>query len=322
MTTDELKRTFREATASPPPFARERVWTGLSTSSRPAPRAAWWKGAVLLAASALVGVMVTRSVLQRDEAGQWAEGKSAAVWAAARVHREGQQLVLERGELAVSSWGAPLSVRAGSHEIVVERGVAVVRVAGESVTAELIEGVLVFDGEERRAPLAPKRPLSEQVSALEPPDAAPARLSARAERAEAEERFEEAAKAWAELASSGSLDAEVANFKQGELELRQLRRPQAALATFEAGEARYPAGALTQERQLSAIESCLALGRWPDVESRTAAFLGRHPTSERADELRVLHARALLARGASAEACAELAPLSGRAAEALREKCR
>lgn len=132
MTTDELKRTFREATASPPPFARERVWTGLSTSSRPAPRAAWWKGAVLLAASALVGVLVTRSVLQRDEAGQWAEGKSAAVWAAARVHREGQQLVLERGELAVSSWGAPLSVRAGSHEIVVERGVAVVRVAGES----------------------------------------------------------------------------------------------------------------------------------------------------------------------------------------------
>ncbi|MFZ5441398.1 MAG: tetratricopeptide repeat protein [Myxococcota bacterium] len=320
MTRDELKHAFREATASPPPFAKERVWQRLAEPR--APRRSALFPALVLAASVLVGVVGTRVALTRDSAGQWSEGRSAAVWTAARVERTGHTLVLERGELAVSSWGTPVEVRAAAHRVVVERGVAIIRVAGDSVTAELVEGALLFDGETRTAPLVAKTALSEQVVRLEPEETAGARLSARAERAEAEQRFEEAAKAWAELASSGSLDAEVANFKQGEVELRQLRRPEAALATFEAGEARHPAGALTQERQLSAIESCVALGRWPDVEARTSAFLTRHPRSERADEVRVLHARALLARGAKDEACAALASLPGQAAETLRAQCR
>lgn len=203
-----------------------------------------------------------------------------------------RHFLLERGELAVSSWGVPVEVKAGGHVVVVEHGVALVRVAGESVTAEVVEGALWFDGEERTNPRTPKTPLSQRAVQLEGPEARPARLSALAELAQSERRFEDAAKAWAEVASSGSLDAEVANFKQGELELRELNRPLAALATFEAGEARFPAGALTQERQLSAIESCLRLGQWAEVSRRTSAFLASHPGSERADELRRLHERA------------------------------
>lgn len=306
MNQEELKRAFRDATAAPPAFSRERVWNDLAR----APRPTRWRLGLALMASMLLGGLVTLQLLPRQRAGQWHEGPASVVWTSARVDRAARHFTLHSGALAVSTWGSPVEVQAGAHVVQVERGLAVVRVAGESVTAELVQGALLFDSEERTAPLVAPSPLSDAAARLDEPSTAPLKLAARAAQAETEQRFEDAARSWAELAASGSLDAEVANFKQGELELRQLHRPEAALRTFAAGQARFARGALTQERQLSTLESQVALGRWADVEAGTTAFLAQHPQSERADELRLLHGRALWEVGQRARACAEAPALS------------
>lgn len=323
MTRDELKQAFRDGTATPPVGARERVWRELSAPRFNTQRTGWFGPALALCASMLVGVVVTRAVLlPKATAGQWSDAHSVVVWTRADAERTERTVTLERGEVAVSSWGAPVEIAAKGHVIRVERGVAVVRVAGDSVTAEVVDGVLSFDGETRLAgPRAGSSPLVATLEALESPTARPQRLAARAERAVAERRFEDAARAFAEVASSGSLDAEVANFKKGELELRELSRPEVALATFEAGESRFPSGALTQERALSAIESCVKLARWSEVEQRTAAFLSGHADSERAEEVHLLHAQAVGAQGDWKTACAELAELPAERGGALRAQC-
>jgi hypothetical protein len=284
MSHEELTRAFKEATAQPPPFAREKVWNGLQ--NRPAPSRRGW---VLAGALALLAVVV---LFPRVSDGQWHEGAVSMAWTAARVERTGNTVQLERGELAISAWGTPVEVHAGAHTIVVERGVAIIQVASDSVTVDLVEGSLLFDGESRSAPRRASTSLSDAAMALDEPPAKFLRLTATAERAEADQRFEDAVKTWKEIASSGSLDAEVANFKEGELELRKLNQPALALATFDSGEVRHPRGALTQERQLSAIESCFALNRWADVAQRTSEFLAAHPESERVQELRALQTRA------------------------------
>jgi len=285
MSHDELTRAFKEATAQPPPFAREKVWAGLQ---KPRASRRGWVLAGALAFSMLAVVVM----LPRTSDGQWHQGAVSMAWAAARVDHTGQLVTLKEGELAISAWGTPVEVHAASHTIVVERGVAIVRIAGESVNVDLVEGSLLFDGESRSAPRRASTPLSDAAMALDEPPAKFLRFTATAERAEADQRFEAAAKTWKAIASSGSLDAEVANFKQGELELRKLNQPALALATFDEGEDRHPRGALTQERQLSAIESCFALNRWADVAQRTSEFLAAHPDSERAVELRALQTRA------------------------------
>lgn len=323
MTHDELTQAFRDATATPPTGARERVWRRLA-APRPVPaRASWLTPALLLCASIAVGVVVTRGLLpERDGAGRWGDEHSAVQWTQARATQQGRTLMLEHGAVAVSSWGAPFEVRAQGHVVRVERGVAVVHVAGESVTADAVEGALWFDGVERQAAArAPVPALAQTIGDLESAGSRARRLVARAEQAVEERRFADAAAAFAEVASSGSLDAEVANFKKGELELRQLESPERALATFTAGEDRFPSGALTQERQLSALESCVKLSRWPEVERRTTAFLQRHAQSERADEVRGLHAQALAAQGDLPGACAELASLPLDRATSLRARC-
>jgi hypothetical protein len=299
MTRDELKQAFRDGTATPPPGARERVWRELSSPRVNAQRSNWLLPALAFGACVALGVVATRALMPKDTSAQWSDAQSAVVWTQARASRTGHSVTLDRGEVAVSSWGAPVEVAAKGHVIRVDRGVVVVHVAGDSVTAEVVDGVLSFDGETRQAgPRAVSSPLVAALEALESPTAQPQRLSARAERAVAERRFEDAARAFAEVASSGSLDAEVANFKKGELELRELGRPEAALATFEAGDSRFSSGALSQERALSAIESCVKLSRWSEVEQRTAAFLARHADSERSEEVLGLHV----------QACRELSP--------------
>ncbi len=283
---DELTRACKEATAQPPPFAREKVWNGLQ--HRPAPSRRRW----VLAGALAVSMLAVAVLFPRTGDGRWHEGAVSAAWANARLERTGNTLRLERGELAISTWGTPVEVRAGSHTIVVERGVAIVQVASESVTVDLVEGSLLFDGESRSAPRRAPTPLSDAAMALDEPPAKFLRLTATAERAEADQRFEDAVKTWKELAASNSLDAEVANFKEGELELRKLNQPALALVTFDEGEGRHPRGALTQERQLSAIESCLALNRFDEVARRTSEFLAAHPDSERTAELKALQTRA------------------------------
>jgi hypothetical protein len=135
-----------------------------------------------------------------------------------------------------------------------------------------------------------------------------------------ERRYPEAVAVWGQLAGSDSLEAEVANFRQAELQLRQLHLPQEALATLEAGQTRFPSGNLRQERQLSAIEVCVKMGRWVEVEARTAQFLREHPKSERRVEVQVLHASALGVLGKVQSACEELQSIPAPASLELRNR--
>ena len=55
--------------------------------------------------------------------------------------------------------------------------------------------------------------------------------------------------------------------------------PSIALAIADAAAARFPAGALAQEREMIAIDALTRLGRTPDASARAASFVERYPTS-------------------------------------------
>lgn len=327
MSQDELIAAFRDATQKPREGSQDKVWRALRAPPAP-PKRRWLGPIVALAGCAVLGVGLTELLRPKVTSGQWSDEHSAVVWtqAQAQVQAQSRRVALEHGDVAVSSWGAPLEVKAKGHLVQVESGVALVHVAGESVTVSVVEGVLSFDGTTQTASRSIAMPsaagaLLARVIALESPTARPQRLVFEAERAMTEQRFDDAARAFEEVAFSGSLEAEVANFKQGELELRRLEQPAKALETFEAGEARFPKGALSQERQLSAIESCVKLKDWSSVERRTKDFLLSHASSERAEEVALLHATALAARGDWMHACAELARLPKSQGNLLRAQC-
>lgn len=288
MTHDEMTKSFREATKAPPAGAQQRVWRALQEPA--APRRSAWVPVLALAASALVGVGVVKLVQSRTSSAEWSDERSAIAWSDARAQRTERHVTLESGEVAVSSWGAPVEVAARGHVVRVEAGVAVVRVAGDSVSAEVIEGSLLLDGAEHvaQAKSTVTSPALTALQQVESPALRSRRLLRRAERAITEQRFDDASGDLETVAASGSLDAEVANFKKAELELRRLGNPARALATLEAGEARFPSGALSQERQLTALESCAKLERWPEVERRATEFLAQHPDSERRAEIEAL----------------------------------
>lgn len=295
MTHEENLKSFRDATSAPPVGARERVWRALEAPAQPR-TLPLWQPVLALAASVLVGVVAVRALTPSPKTdGQFSDENTAVAWTSSIITRTDKHLTLEQGELAVSTWGAPVEVAVRGHVVKVERGVALVRAAGDSISAEVVDGALYLDGVEHKAQRGGAASTSPALSALEPletPRMRSRRLVQRAEQAVTEQRFTEAVNDLTTVASSGTLDAEVANFKLAELELRRLGRTENALATLEAGEARFPHGALTQERQLSAIESCVKLERWAEVARRVDAFLEAHPDSERAAELQQLRDRA------------------------------
>jgi hypothetical protein len=325
MNQDELKRTFKEATASPPRGSRERVWRALDAP--PAPRRSLMLIPVF-AAAVLVGVSVTALVLRPSSTDQrWNDSNAVVVWRAAHASLDVQnrQVTVKSGEVALSSWGGPpLELRAAGHTVRVESGVAVVLVAGASVTVSPIDGAVWFDGTSMHANAASRTAAGElgrEVLELESAVARPRRMLARADESVAEKNFDAAVATLSAVAELGTLDAEVALYKKGELQLRQLGRPEAALDTFDDGEARFVDGALTQERRLSALEACVKLSRWSAVVSRADAFLARHSDSERVDEVRLLHAGALAQLGDLKGACAEVAGLPAGLGAALRARC-
>jgi hypothetical protein len=247
---------------------------------------------VVFAVSLLGGVVGTVAIQKKRAFFRMSDEYTALAWngAAAEVDQDQEGLLrLRSGEVALSTWGRPWTVDARGHVVKVEQGVVVVRLAGDSVVAEAVEGSFTFDGETHVAKggTAPS-PLVKAVLALESEGARARRLVQRAEQSVTEQRFADAVKDLEVVASSGTLDAEVANFKKAELELRQLGQPAVALQTLEAGEARFPSGALTQERRLSALESLVKLERWADVERNSTDFLSRFADSERAAEVRRL----------------------------------
>ncbi len=324
MNQDELKHLFRDATAAPPPGSRERVWRALDAPVKP--RSQLRLIPLFLVATA-AGVAFTLFVMHESPAPlRWSDPHSAVLSTTARavLDPSSRRVTLESGEVALSSWGAPLELFAVGHTVRVERGVVVVRVAGDSVTVSPVEGVASFDGISVKATAASRiaaGALGQDVLSLESTTAQPRRLLARADAFITERDFPQAVSTLSAVAQLGGLDAEVALYKKGELELHQLSRPEAALDTFDDGDARFASGALRQERQLSAIEACVKLERWGAVLSRTEQFLSEHQASERADELRLLHASALAATGELKAACAEVARLpAGQGAE-LRASC-
>lgn len=295
---------FRSHTAAPPTGARERVWRQLEAPAQPQRRSAFVP-VFALAASMLVGVGVVKLVQSRNAVSseRWNDERSAIAWdgAKAKLDKQTHAVTLEDGAVAVSSWGAPVNVNARGHQVRIESGLALIQVAGDEVSAEAIEGALLFDGQLHTA-----RTKSESASdtvkavlAIETESLRARRLVKRAEQSVSEQRFEDAVRDLETVASSGTLDAEVANFKQAELELRKLNRPESALKTLGNGDAKFPRGALSQERQLSEIESLVKLERWSEVELNTSTFLTRFADSERADEVRRLHDEAARRLGKS-----------------------
>lgn len=290
--TENHLEAFRSSTAAPPTGARERVWRQLEAPAAP-PRRSMLVPVFALAASMLVGVGVVKLVQSRNAVSseRWSDERSAIAWNDAKAKRDQQTVTLEEGSIAVSSWGSTVNVNARGHRVRVESGLALIQVAGDEVSAEAIEGSLFFDDQLHAA--RTKTEISSDtvkaVLALETESLRARRLVKRAEQSVTEQRFEDAVKDLETVASSGTLDAEVANFRQAELELRKLNRPDAALKTLGNGDAKFPRGALTQERQLSEIESLVRLERWSEVELNTSTFLTRFADSERAEEVRRLH---------------------------------
>jgi hypothetical protein len=333
MNHDELKRTFQSATAAPPLGSRERVWRALEA---PPARPSQLRLVPLFLAATVAGIALVFFVLRKPEPTRtvaaavplrWSDPHSAILSATATTSFDAatRQLKLEQGEVALSSWGAPLELFAAGHTVRVEAGVVVVRVAGASVEVSPVAGVSSFDGTAVRATSASRvaaGALGEEILGMESTTARPRRMLSRADEFVAERDFAGAVETFGAVAELGGLDAEVALYKKGELQLRELAEPEAALRTFDDGDARFARGGLQQERQLSAIEACVKLERWSEVRNRTQQFLAQHADSERAGELKVLHASARAASGDLAGACAELAALPADQGAELRAQCR
>ncbi len=295
------KEQLRRATATPPPGARERVWKTLVAqpggSSR---RRRAWVLAPLALAAALAVFVATRTPEVQTFAGSndvisLSEGH--ADWNPAT-----NEVTLERGALEASVWGPPaLRVHVRGRLIETSGAVLVVRTAGERVVIAPTRGSIVIDGERVDASEATRREAGvTTIERLEPPDAS----ARRAAQALESKRWEEADRALEEVASSGSLGAEAALLQKGELELRTLRDPARALATFGVAAQRFPQGNLVQERELSSLEAEFALRHFEATAARAGAFLSAFPASERALDVRRLQVRALLEQGRAAEGCA------------------
>jgi hypothetical protein len=302
------RKDYRDATEAPHPAVKERVWRSLE--GRPRTRSTGARVALSLVAVAALAVLAFVWLRPRT-VNHAAEGFAYAA-ASARFEADDRQLVLRSGRLEVSSWGTPIVVKAGSTRVDVESAVAVVEVAGEHVSVRVAEGTILIDGVPQTA-TAQSRAEAGALNALgvlEPSDARVLRAEAAAERASREHRWAEAKAALDVVAGSSSLRAESALLKRGELELRQLGDPAAALGSFDEGDARFPSGALAMERALSALEASVAQAQWTDVEARCDRFLARFPQSNRRAEVLTVRAAALHAQGRLSDACAAAAELA------------
>lgn len=294
MSTD-WRSEYREATAAPHPAVKERVWRSMQT-----PKARTSRPLLMVAAASLALVLGVIAWPKTTSTSRQADG-FAWVSTNARLEGDGASLTLHTGTLQVSAWATPVTVSAGGKTVSIDAAIASITVAGDSVSIIANEGAVLVDGERMHA--KPGSDVS-AVLALESAEAPILRAEAAADLATTERRWDDASQALSVVAASSSLRAEAALLKRGELEFRQLKAPARALASFDEGDARFPAGSLSLERALSALEATVALSRWADAVTRADAFLSRFPDSERLDEVRAVRASALQAQGKTAEACA------------------
>jgi hypothetical protein len=301
--THDWRSEYRAATEAPHPAAKERVWRAMQS-----PRRARRPLVLALAGCAAAAVALV-TLWPRAESLEVRGDGFAFVSSRARVEQQGATLTLRSGRLVVSAWQTPVTVKANARTVLVDTAVASVEVAGEQVSVAAVEGVVLVDGE-RAAPGDVGGDDVRRLRALESAEAPVLRAEADAERATAEQRWDDASRSLSVVATSGSLKAEAALLKRGELELRQLKQPARALASFDEGDQRFPEGTLGPERALSALEAAVALSRWPQAVERADRFLSRFPASERSDEVRGVKAAALHAQGLTKDACRLAATLA------------
>lgn len=300
--TNDWRSEYRAATEAPHPAVKERVWRGLEQR----PRRSTARVAVFALAGCCAAVAVAVVLVPRGESRAQTGDGFAWVSSDARLEQDGATLTLRSGRVVVSAWQTPVTVKAGRQQVVVDAAIASVEVAGDQTSVRALEGVVLVDGE--RVASRPAEPALtaelDRVRALESPEAPVLRAEVEAERATVEQRWDDASRSLSVVATSSSLRAESALLKRGELELRQLKQPARALASFDEGDARFPSGSLAPERALSALEASVAQTNWPDAVTRADRFLERFPANERADEVRGVKAAALHAQGRTGEACA------------------
>jgi outer membrane protein assembly factor BamD (BamD/ComL family) len=85
--------------------------------------------------------------------------------------------------------------------------------------------------------------------------------------------------------------AENAAYEMARITRYNLNRPRQAIALWDKYRARFPAGLLRTETDLSIVETLSQLGDSQAALSEADAFLARHPTSERRAEVQRLAER-------------------------------
>jgi hypothetical protein len=126
-----------------------------------------------------------------------------------------------------------------------------------------------------------------------------AALERRAHEQESAGRFGQAAALYAEVGAHATPRAEAALYQLARLRLRSLQDPAGALAALDEYRRRFPAGLLTEEVALTAVEARLAAGDERAALQEMDAFLLGFGGSERAAEVRELRG-SLLRRLAAA----------------------
>jgi hypothetical protein len=259
---------------------------------------------------ALAGAVFALTTWPRGETQTRVTAGSVVAWREAKVTFDParNQLSIGSGTVIASVWAEPaLHLSVSGRHVEVEAAELVVRVAGDQVVIAPTEGWVLVDGERVEASRATRALAGADAAALEgqlPADVGLRRAERRAELAVEARQWDEAARALDEVGRSGTLAAEAAVLRKGELELRQLHDAARALGTFGDAAARFPEGSLGQERELSALEAEVALARWEDAATRAERFLARHPATERAVEVRTVLAQALLKLDRREAACA------------------
>ena len=306
-------RVAKEGSAEVPAGARERVWRSLGTKPAAATTPVWVKG-LAFAACAAAGFAVVSSFVSAPTPTVVTGQTSVAVAEGELTVGNDGALHLNKGKLLVSSWAAPgVRIVAVQHRVEAEVAVFSVGVAAQALTVDVREGAVRIDGDRveagRRWPAGPAVAQDyTPVTRLEPVRAPEVRAWALAEGALQQGDYPQALQRFDALGGIG-LRAEAALLKKGELQLRQLGTPAAALATFEQALQRFPAGSLTQELALSSLEATLALEKWTDARARASDFLIRFPQSERVLDVRYVSALAAWQLNDKSTTCAEIRSL-------------
>ena len=174
---------------------------------------------------------------------------------------------------------------------------------------------------------APRPPRQQLIARIEEPVPAPLpppetdeALHGRAQTAESEGRYAEAAALYAELSEHAGPRAGTSLYELARVRQRFLAQPGAALLAIDEYRRRFPDGPLAQETSLNAIEARLVLGDEIEALREMDSFLDRWAGSERATEVRWLRAQLLAGRGqcsADLEALAAQGPRADEASFAL-----